>query len=167
MTEQEAKVLAARLERIWMPGGVCSSGLADEGNDWRFHFSCEPEAGTTLRFEICELRGMEVVLEGNCGRLRWSPHYPQIEATRVHPLMNVLTSSRRPTLLGLLRKALLPGNLPTNWEAQATEFGKRWREEFQRKCWLSGCDIEASAHEKLEWMQGFTREEMQAWNLGF
>lgn len=31
--------------------------------------------------------------------------------------------------------------------------------------WLCGCDIEASAHEKAEWIQGFSREEVEAWNL--
>ena len=36
---------------------------------------------------------------------------------------------------------------------------------FRRGCWLSGCNIEASAHEKAEWMQGFSREEFEAWNL--
>jgi hypothetical protein len=36
---------------------------------------------------------------------------------------------------------------------------------FRRNCWLSGCDIEASAHEKAEWIQGFSRDELEAWNL--
>jgi hypothetical protein len=36
---------------------------------------------------------------------------------------------------------------------------------FRRGCWLSGCAIEASAHEKAEWMQSFTQEELEAWNL--
>jgi hypothetical protein len=36
---------------------------------------------------------------------------------------------------------------------------------FRRGCWLSGCPIEASAHEKAEWIQGFSREEIEAWNL--
>jgi hypothetical protein len=36
---------------------------------------------------------------------------------------------------------------------------------FRRGCWLSGCPIEATAHEKAEWIRGFTREEIEAWNL--
>lgn len=40
-----------------------------------------------------------------------------------------------------------------------------WLSFFRRNCWLCGCDIEASAHEKAEWMQGFTLEELESWNL--
>ena len=38
---------------------------------------------------------------------------------------------------------------------------------FRRGCWLSGADVEATAHEKAEWMQNFTETEevMEAWNL--
>jgi hypothetical protein len=36
---------------------------------------------------------------------------------------------------------------------------------FRRGIWLMGLPIEASAHEKAEWLQGFTREEIEAWNL--
>ena len=43
----------------------------------------------------------------------------------------------------------------------------QWRLFFRRGCWLSGCDVEASAHEKAEWMQGFTPEEIEAWNTRF
>lgn len=41
----------------------------------------------------------------------------------------------------------------------------KWMDSFRRGCWLSGCAIEATAHEKAEWVQGFTREEIDAWNL--
>jgi hypothetical protein len=40
-----------------------------------------------------------------------------------------------------------------------------WMDFFRRGLWLSGADIEATAHEKAEWLQGFTREEIEAWNL--
>ncbi|RYX81419.1 hypothetical protein EON83_24160 [bacterium] len=36
---------------------------------------------------------------------------------------------------------------------------------FRRNSWLSGEDIEATPHEKAEWIQGFTHEELEAWNL--
>jgi hypothetical protein len=41
----------------------------------------------------------------------------------------------------------------------------QWLPFFRRGCWLSGCDIEATAHEKAQWIQGFTREEVESWNL--
>ena len=44
-------------------------------------------------------------------------------------------------------------------------FAAQWLDTFRRNCWLSGGDIEASAHEKAEWMQGFSPEEVEAWNL--
>ena len=44
-------------------------------------------------------------------------------------------------------------------------FAAEWMPCFRRGCWLSGLPIEATAHEKAEWMQGLTREEVQAWNL--
>ncbi len=50
-------------------------------------------------------------------------------------------------------------------ECQRKAFLEDWLPLFRRNCWLSGCDIEASAHEKAEWIQGFTREELEAWNL--
>ena len=46
-----------------------------------------------------------------------------------------------------------------------TPFADKWLFAFRRGCWLSGCDIEASAHEKAEWMQDFTPEELQGWDL--
>lgn len=45
------------------------------------------------------------------------------------------------------------------------EFAAAWEEAFQSGCWLCGCTIDASMHEKSEWMQGFTEEEIEAWNL--
>ncbi len=47
------------------------------------------------------------------------------------------------------------------------QFSNKWRDIFRRNCWLSGCAIEASATEKAEWVQEFSREEIEAWNLQF
>ena len=44
-------------------------------------------------------------------------------------------------------------------------FNEHYLPLVRRNCWLSGFHIEATAHEKAEWMQGFPREELQAWNL--
>ena len=50
---------------------------------------------------------------------------------------------------------------PPHWQ----DFLAQWTSIFRRNCWLCGYDIEASAHEKAEWIQGFTQEEVEAWNL--
>lgn len=47
------------------------------------------------------------------------------------------------------------------------ELAAQWMPVFRRRCWLSGTDVEATMHEKAEWMQGFSREEVEAWNLKF
>lgn len=44
-------------------------------------------------------------------------------------------------------------------------FEHDWLPFFRRGCWLSGFPIEASAHEKAEWIRDFTREEVESWNL--
>lgn len=46
-----------------------------------------------------------------------------------------------------------------------TQFAAQWFPFFRRGCWLSGCPIEATAYEKAEWIQDFSPEELQAWNL--
>ncbi len=45
------------------------------------------------------------------------------------------------------------------------ELVEQWLPLFRRNCWLCGCPIEATAEEKTEWVQGFTEEEIEAWNL--
>ena len=55
----------------------------------------------------------------------------------------------------------------TRSEQGGAEFIKSWIPFFRRNCWLSGCAIEATAHEKAQWIQGFSREELESWNLKF
>ena len=45
------------------------------------------------------------------------------------------------------------------------EFAAQWTPPFRRGCWLCGCDIEASADEKAEWVREFTKEEIESWKL--
>lgn len=59
----------------------------------------------------------------------------------------------------------LPSDEPDESGGELDLFTQQWLPFFRRGCWLSGCPIEASAHEKAEWMRGFTREEVEAWNL--
>ena len=47
------------------------------------------------------------------------------------------------------------------------QFAPKWMPFFRRGCWLSGFPMEATAHEKTEWVQGFTQEEIEAWDLKF
>lgn len=56
-----------------------------------------------------------------------------------------------------------------DWKIE--EASELWKDElqmlavFRKNCWLSGADIEASAHEKVEWIQGFGKEEIETWKL--
>lgn len=50
---------------------------------------------------------------------------------------------------------------------EAKQFVLQYDHYFRRSLWLSGISIEASAHEKAEWIQDFTHEEIEAWNLKF
>ncbi|RYF45551.1 MAG: hypothetical protein EOO38_15815 [Cytophagaceae bacterium] len=43
----------------------------------------------------------------------------------------------------------------------SSSFATQWMPFFRRGCWLSGCPIEATVHEKVEWTRGFTREELE------
>lgn len=65
------------------------------------------------------------------------------------------------------------GYINDDW-AESEEQRKRfkplvgqWLPFFRRNCWLSGCPLDVTAHEKLEWIHGFTRQELEAWNLNF
>ena len=60
---------------------------------------------------------------------------------------------------GIIRTDEIPDSID-QWQ-----FIDEYLDFFRRGLWLSGCDIEASAHEKAEWIQGFTKQEIEAWNL--
>ncbi len=166
MTEQEAQALVARLTRIWILVGVHSLGLMTRTGGWRFCCGGVVETNVYVSLEVDSDRGIEVAFAGSYGRLHWSQECAQIKWTRIHPLMSLLASPR-PSVWGLLTGALSPGNWPGSWEPKAQDFYDQWLPLFRRNCWLCGCDIEATMHEKMEWMQGFSREEMDAWNLKF
>lgn len=56
-------------------------------------------------------------------------------------------------------------NVWTLGNAVAPVITERWLPYFRRNAWLSGFPVEASGHEKAEWMRGFSSEEIEAWNL--
>ena len=135
MTEQEAQVLAKRLERIWGIVHVRKTGLAR--NERRgFYF-----VGTAAEFSFR-------ADEEHTGSLSFALHGP-IEIGHWGRLLFEEGNIRGPFIE----------------ESHQDQFATRWMDFFRRGCWLSGLPVEASPHEKAQWMQGFTREEMDVWNL--
>lgn len=59
----------------------------------------------------------------------------------------------------------LNGEIYAGRQPSEKEFAREWMFCFRRGCWLSGCPLEASAHEKAEWIRGFTSEEIESWDL--
>ena len=53
------------------------------------------------------------------------------------------------------------GAEPCHWQGFLTQ----WLPLFRRGCWLLGFDIDASMHERMEWTQGFSKEEIESWKL--
>ena len=138
MTEQEAKALVARLTRIWEPKS--------------FEFSVNNETGphsSDFEYEASLMEGLTLEVAFGADSLNASEYF-EISRNKVSLLCE-------------------DGHLGSwkNDEPQESKeaFVAEWIPFFRRCCWLSGCDIEASAHEKAEWIQGFSREELQAWNL--
>ena len=141
MTEQEAEALAQKLTRIWGITRVKKTGLAR--NERRgFHFS-----GSACDFSLG-------VHEEETGSFFFS-------LTRdIERTFRAKVFCDGQDIFGLHDYDLL------KWENELQEqFTDQWLPFFRRGCWLSGCDIGASAHEKAEWMQDFSREEIEAWGL--
>ncbi|RYG64047.1 hypothetical protein EON80_19990 [bacterium] len=142
MTKDDAQKLAARLERIWRttePVAVAKyhEGNPDEATTWLLHTHLPGHL--ELEFYTSERGGMASV-----HLTRWINGKQD-------------------------RGFLLVCEEESEWKIEdASDF---WADElkvlpfFRRGCWLSGCPVEASAHEKAEWIQGFTSEEIEAWNL--
>ncbi len=138
MTEQEAEALAARLTRIWGPDSPPSAPKWELDTE-KFEFKCQIEVqvfvNVALPFAAPPFASM---WWGDC-EMAWRPD-------GFHPF---------------------PGRYctPEDWDELMPRFTVQGLPLFRRGLWLSGLPIEASAHEKAEWMQGFTREELEAWNL--
>ncbi|RYZ75864.1 MAG: hypothetical protein EOP06_31885 [Proteobacteria bacterium] len=137
MTEQEAEAFAKRLERVW-------------GSDSRLWFE-------QVSFGMSDT-GV-ITFTGNLG-----PN--QFELERCPPHGNFIVHFYDVRHWSSIRYDSDYGQIdvsesiaaPQNWGNEAPPI-------FRRGCWLSGCGIEASAHEKAEWIQGFSHEELEAWNL--
>lgn len=144
MTTAEAHALAARLERVW---GV------DE--------NCKPETrldGDYFKFEA-------YVERGRIGFDEMGNRYEAfaIAFVRVHGIGGDLDYrlSYRSDALHLNKGEVI--SLRSSTQAQ---FAAQWLPFFRRGCFLSGANIEATAHEKMEWSQGFEKE-VKEWGLCF
>ncbi|RYX80236.1 hypothetical protein EON83_29505 [bacterium] len=139
MTEQEAEALAVRLTRIWGIVRVRKTGLAR--NESRgFYFSASAN-DFSFRADEDKPGALSFVLRRPLEEGYWG---------------NLFCEEGR--ISG-------PSHLEA-WESDLQEqFAAHWLPFFRRNCWLSGANIEATAHEKFEWIQGFTREEIEVWNL--
>lgn len=154
MTEQEAEALAAQLTRIWVPPAISLDEISLYHEAGVFSFLVTIQKDVSLR---CS-QGSEnpaSKLEARFGR-RFD-----------------LTQEGEPDLsIGSLwcwSKGGKVHSVPHHEQSLELfeQFRQEWMPFFRRGCWLSGCPIEAGAHEKAEWIQGFTREEIEAWNLKF
>lgn len=143
MTEQEAGLLAARLTRVWEP--TCASTkptwtLTDE----LFCFDCRTVDHMLVTFEqYLKEERKDVEYQPGIGN-QYSPE-------KEWPCRCLCVQ--------------LGGNTAPVDLDPAPSFNEHYLPLFRRNCWLSGFNIEASAHEKAEWIEGFTREEIEAWNL--
>ncbi|BCM91861.1 hypothetical protein IAD21_03738 [Abditibacteriota bacterium] len=140
MTEQEVKVFEVILTRIWRVVAP---------------FRLRPSyGGFDLRVPVSQ----DVELRVNAGSIGLCNH----ALYAIHEIGSKLAFLRCVTFQ-------VPQTLLDDYWTAPPEGIPQWQNEwmpfFRRCCWLCGCDIEATAHEKMEWMQGFSREELEAWNL--
>jgi hypothetical protein len=144
MTEQEADVFAVRLTRIWKPRTF------ERREDFAAIFEYHALIARDARL------GADVALYVGLIRngLDSGWHF-QLACDLLHLLCLEEEGSHCYSVIddsyGL-----------TGYDQKEQEFVAQWMPFFRRGCWLSGLPIEASAHEKAEWMQGFSHEELES-----
>ncbi len=149
MTEQEAEAWVIRLRRIWEPEKML---LAERNRVQGFTWKAKLKNG--LCVHTATYRGemlFDINFEKDDGRHDESLIFDTQYNTHSGPGL----STRFPESTG------------AEAEERRQRFTTKWLPFFRRSCWLSGCPIEASVHEKAEWIQGFTHEDIQTWNLKF
>ena len=156
VTEQEAETWVEKMGRIWEPEHIRRFGLAGSFPDKYFCFDAvlvQPGDHHVELFFVYIPFSINVDwrLRINCG-LRITPH---VLSARSDGLII-------PEIVGLPVRPFQP-----QVQTALDQFVMDWLPFFRPRCWLSGCDIEASAHEKLEWIQGFNHEELETWGLKF
>ncbi|RYX80950.1 hypothetical protein EON83_26440 [bacterium] len=159
MTEQEAEAKTARLTRIWKPPPVedmSSWGKLRSLSDPNF-FVFEEHIMRGVRFRYHYVNE-STIKEGYSLILREMPSRKRIASLLYRPDWTICRES-----IDCDPEEHEPGE----YDKITREFFAQWTDFFRCNCWLSGANIEASAHEKAQWLRGFTREEIEAWNLKF
>ncbi|BCM90161.1 hypothetical protein IAD21_02012 [Abditibacteriota bacterium] len=135
MTRKEAKAYETRMRRVWAPLQHAHSSFVGYVGNKRWEF-----VGTTREFALY----IDVGASSSTPtfEMRGPGHYTQAAGLRYDEEINDRCTC----------------------DAQEA-FTNQWLPYFRRGLWLSGCPIEASAHEKMEWIEGFTREELETWDL--
>lgn len=151
MTPLEAETFAARLTRIWAPerAGEVPFGWCCSHDDW----------GHCFTLHLLLYRGVtwEVFHQPNVWLMALAGEYYGQLVGSLH------WSSNSPDDL----REVMPKGEP-RFEAPRTEaFLRKWRDPFRRNCWLSGANTEATMHEKMTWIEGFERAEIESWGLVF
>ncbi|RYX80728.1 hypothetical protein EON83_27245 [bacterium] len=151
MTEPEADVLGARLARIWTPDALCLPG-----REWGILPETEDDA-ESFWFEV-RLHNLTACLRAD---------YVEWCGLSAALLEGINAESRTALQLWCFRGEISEPARSLHSKYASARFSAQWLPFFRRGCWLSGCPIEATAHEKTEWIHGLSREEIEAWNLTF
>ena len=152
MTEQEAKAYARRLKLIWLSGD--EAGPVVEWRPRRDHPGRFAFAGRVaidihlLAEETSPVPGMTPTCRFTLG---WKHEGVWPIRIMCHARSDQVVSAR-----------LQEGGVS---QAVAERFENRWRPFVRRSCWLSGIPVKATAAEKAEWLEAFTREEKELWKL--
>lgn len=159
MTEPEAQALAQRLERVW--GVLKSSSVFQERPD-AFWFTFDgllppvPETQCVVPSEP-ETRLIVHYHEAIPSMRPWDGLTVNLRIVYEYEIKQCVLNCQTDGTMSEDR----PGpQRPTD-----VVLALPWLPFFRRGCWLSGLPIEASAHEKAEWMRGFTKEEIEEWQL--
>ncbi len=130
MTEQEAAALVVKITQIWVPermnGGFLQWGLKDE----EFYFCADIEKH--IRFVRARA-------------YKRSGHRFSIQRIQGNYATGGLSWHSEDNLISM---TIFDGSLAKSCE----QFAVEWMPLFRRNCWLSGCSIEATAQEQIEWM---------------
>ncbi len=133
MTEQEAEVYAARLTRIW---SVLAPFVIEVDTDGAQIFAPLSQ-DVELRVDV-------------------------LGSVSLYYLREIDSDS---AILFCDKTMKTQSFLPKSWGETPPEsirhLQSEWMPIFRRGCWLSGCPIEATAHEKVEWVRGFAKEEIE------
>ena len=160
MTQQEAQTWFERLTKIWVPESLETNERVS-GPSWGFSFGqfhFHSFITEQVRFAMhFRKKGCFLALT------RQITHWDEEREEYEEPKTTVTGN------LSVGKNGDIDGDLmtPSGEEEIYAQFADEWMPFFRRGCWLSGVPIDASAYEKAQWTEGFTREELESWNLKF